>query len=223
MTEDQEENINDYGVPDPYDYKISGEQIELNPGPKRAIATGAILFYNGDQPMKRLVPIKKKRREESRRSLAQWWGIQTPADALQCLQDLHTTGHRAKLQPRLNSDPARWRPHFDESDFLRHRQVGSIAGWDYARIVNLAYWTRDVGLIDDDTAFHYFNVGAKLALREFNSWEELATSFLAGRVMWSPDDIEGHQILGGFAEYLLTAQNNVWVECPWHEYEEWWD
>lgn len=222
-TEEKGTNIILYGVPDPDAYDIVGPRITLNEGPKRALATGAILFYNGDQPMKRLVPLKPEHVPRHLQQLAEWWGIESPAEARQRLADLHETGHRATLQPSFAQNEGYWYRQFEQSDFLRGRPVASVAAWDYARIVNLAYWTRSVGLLDDDTAFYYFDAGARLALERFTSWEELAVSFLAGRFMWSPDDQDGNHRLGAIAKYLLGATHNVWQECPWQPYQNWWN
>nr|AGU10143.1 Protein of unknown function DUF1266 [uncultured organism] len=222
-TQEKGTNIILYGVPNPEDYDIVGPRITLNEGPKRALATGAILFYNGGQPMKRLVPLKPEQKSKHLAQLAEWWGIESAPDARRCLADLYDYGHRAVLQPRFAQNEAYWREKFDMSDFLRGRPVTSVAGWDYARIVNLAYWTRNVGLLDDDSAFYYFDAGARLALERFSSWEELAVSFLAGRFMWNPEDLDGHQHLGAIANYLLNSPHNVWQECPWQQYETWWD
>ena len=61
-------------------------------------------------------------------------------------------------------------------------------------------------------------IRALLAYERFGSWEELAVSFLAGRVMWSPDDAAGHKWLGNVAAYLLEAEHNVWKQCSWADY-----
>lgn len=220
--QERRQNVIWFGVPDPSEYDVTGERIKLNPLPMRAVATGAILFFNGDQPIKQLCRLKPEFHFKHRQQLAQWWGIETAADARQQLTNLVEAGHRTRYQPQLVQNETHWRQQFDKSDFLRGRPVASIAAWDYCRIVNLAYWTRDVGLIDDDTAYHYFNTGALLAYERFASWEELAVSFLAGRMMWNPDDEQGHEWLGKVAAYLLETDYNVWLECPWQEYKSWW-
>ena len=207
-----------YGVSEPNDYNTWAKPRTLTPGQRRAIATGAILFYNGDDPMKQLLPMKAKSIPAHRDMLRNWWEIETPADAVARLDSLHQVGHRSYRQPELVQNEPEWRQLFDRSDFLRGRVVQSVAGWDFARITNLAYWTYQIGLIDFDTACHYFDVSTRLTLGRFNSWDELATSFLAGRMMWNPDIMESHQIMGGIAKYLLQSPHNVWQECPWEDY-----
>lgn len=219
--QERRQNVVWFGVPNPTDYEVTGERIQLNPLPLRAVATGAILFFNGNQPIKQLCRLKPECHMQHRLELAEWWDIRTPADARQRLTRLVEVGHRATIQPQLVQNEAYWRPLFDRNDFLRGRPVTSVAAWDYCRIVNLAYWTRDVGLIDDDTAFGYFDAGAQLAYERFTSWEELAVSFLAGRMMWRPDDNEGHEWLSKVAAYLLETDYNVWRECPWDNYQSW--
>ena len=222
MTDEQWTRILNYGVPEPDDYLIAGPQIQLTGGPKRAVATGAILFFNGQQPTKRLVPIKPEAAVEHLQQLEEWWDIRTAADAKQRMDDLHESGHRERFQPDLAQNGAYWREQFDRHEFLRGRPVESVAAWDYCRIVNVAYWSRDVGLLDDATAFHYFDLGTRLALGRFGSWEEMAVSFLAGRVMWNPADDEGHEHMGNIVDYLLEDEDNVWGECAWADYPQWW-
>jgi hypothetical protein len=221
MTDKQWNNLQSFGVSDPDDYLVDGPQIMLTGGPLRAVATGAILFFNGQQPIKRLVPLKPETVPEHLEQLEEWWGIQSGNDARQVLSDLHHTGHRARFQPQLARNPGYWREQFDRHEFLRSRPVESVTAWDFCRIVNVAYWTRAAGLLDDATAFSYFDIGTKLALERFRSWEDMAVSFLAGRVMWNADD-EGHEHMGNIVEYLLEDEENVWGECAWADYPQWW-
>lgn len=214
-------NIIQFGVRDPSEYDVTGERLLLDPLPLRAVATGAILFFSNNEPIKQLCRMLPELQSKHRQQLAEWWGIETSADARARLDALVRTGHRATLQPQLVQNEAQWRAQFDGYTFLRGRPVTSVAAWDYCRIVNLAYWCRGVGLLTDMPTYEYIHLGAQLAAERFQSWEELAVSFLAGRIMWSPDQ-SNHERLGSIADYLLTAEHNVWMECPWQGYRRWW-
>ena len=116
------------GVSEPNDYNTWAKPRILTPGQHRAIATGTVLFHDGDDPMKQLLPMKAKSIPAHRDMLRDWWEIETPADAVARLDSLHHVGHRSYRQPEQVQNEHEWRQLFDRSDFLRGRPVQSVTG-----------------------------------------------------------------------------------------------
>ena len=211
-----------YGVPDLDAFiENSGRETVLSPPARRVVATGAFLLYSWFYPSKRLVPARPAEIAKLRRMLASAWSLTSTQEAHQRLTDLYEEGHRAELQPRLAQNEAEWRAEFDKYPFLRDHAVTSVAAWDYGRIAAVAYMCLVAGYFDRDTAFQYMDKATRAAVERFNSWEEFAVSYLAGRCMWNPDDPEGLLGFIEMAEQHLTSRLRSWGTSPWENYTPW--
>ena len=199
----------------------SGREIVFSAPACRAAATGAFLVYSWELPLKRLVPLRPARLTRLREALRGGWDITTGQEACQRMDDLYEVGHRAELQPRLVQNEAYWRAEFDKYPFLRDHPVTSVAAWDYGRIATVAYWGLAAGLLDMNTAFRYMDKATQAALERFNSWEEFAVSYLAGRCMWDPEDPEVLEAMIKHAELFLKFSVSAWGSSPWAEYTPW--
>ena len=211
-----------YGVPDLNFCRLgTGQELVLSPPAARAVATGMFLLYSWYFPLKRLVPLTAEAIAKLRQSMAEGWDLTSPQEALQRMDDLYEVGHRARLQPQLVQNEAYWRGEFDRHALLRDHPVTSVAAWDYGRIAALAYWSLMAGYLDSSTAFQYMDKATRASLERFNSWQEFAVSYLAGRLMWNPEDPEGMRNFIGMAQRHLTSQVRCWASSPWATYTPW--
>lgn len=211
-----------YGVPAlEGNVENSSEEVILTPQACRLVATGALLLYSWHYPLKRLLPLKEEETKKLRRMLENAWGITSARAACQEMDALYDVGHRATLQPQWAQNEAEWRAKFNEHPFLRARPVTSVAAWDYGRIASVAYWSLVAGFIEENTAFRYMDKATRASIERFNSWEEFAVSYLAGRCMWNPDDSEGLEELIERVEWRLKFEVSAWCSSPWADYTPW--
>lgn len=212
--EKQKANRLAYGVPEPSDFNLQRPTQELSASQVRALATGGILFYMGDQPMKGLFCLTRIGLARNRTSLTQWWGISNTEEALDTLTWLQQEGHRQAFQAKLRKEPARWQQVFAANQFITYSADLQVGAWDYGRLVNVARWCYDCQYLSWDQAWPFIAQGNELALREYASWQSFANGFLAGRVMWQPDS-PTNEYVGETAQTLLTAPDSVWQQYPW--------
>jgi hypothetical protein len=212
--EKQNENLRQYGSRDLayFDLKLPARQPDAQQ--VRALATGGILFYTGDTPIKLLPQLKAKALVRQQEALAQWWGVSNTQDALDTLGRLRNEGHREKFERELKKKAAYWQAEFAKKPFLRTRAVTSVGAWDYGRLVNVARWSYDCGYLSWEQAWEFIEAGSQLAQQEYTSWEGFATGFLAGRLMWSPES-ETHGDITDAARALLKAPDGLWSTIPW--------
>lgn len=211
------QNVRRYGVRDPMQYDLDGPTRTLSPLEVRGLALGGILAYWNNDTFYQLPPLCPECRAPNAESLAQSWGITTPAEAHQCLQRLGSPGHRQELRQRLKQEPDYWYGLFRQNPFLARRAVSGIAAWDYARLANLARWCYDVGYLNWEEAWPYIDQGNHLAQREYDSWESFATGFVAGRLMWNPG-LDSHAEIADVARFLVESKLSPWRTLPWAPY-----
>jgi hypothetical protein len=210
-------NIRRYGSRSVDCYDLARPRRPLNATEVRGLATGGILAFYNDDPIRVLPPLTPEGLAGGKESLAQWWGITNTEQAIERLERLQHTGHRQELRPQLKSQPKRWNAVFEANPFLEKRFVTSIAAWDYARMVNVARWSYDYGYLSWEQAWHYINAATRLALLEFDSWDSFATSFVAGRLMWNPD-LESHAEIAKLTTFLVESPASPWRSIPWQPY-----
>lgn len=216
------DNLVKYGVEDlARCQRNTGRELVLSPPAARAVATGMFMLYAWDLPTKRLVPLNAEGLAELRHIVNRDWDLASEQQARQRLNDLCQAGHRATLQPQLVQNEARWRVEFDKYPLLRDNPVTSVAAWDYGRIATLAYWCLVLGYLDTTTVFRYMDWATQASLERFNSWQEFAVSYLAGRCMWNPNDTGRQEAYTSFGERHLTSQVRCWASSPWAEYTPW--
>lgn len=212
---DFEANMQRYGVPNPDLLNLAVQATNLSEPRMRELATGALLLLNWGLPLKQLVPVLPEKKDIIWTMLKRDWGVETTAELHDTIQTLLDSGHRATLQPKLVQNEAYWQAKFNEHDCIRIRPVRSVAGWDAGRIVCLAYWGLLIDMHDRDTAFGYMAEATALAQQHLSSWEEMASSYLAGYVMWNPTGKERMQEYAWCARALLEHEQSVWRQVPW--------
>lgn len=217
LTPQRLQSLQHYGVEEVSGFDVARPLRELTPLEARGSALGAILFLTGDYPFKVVLPMKPARLKRERESVAEWWGIENTDEALEQLTRLLQQGHRPELSQRLKRQPLDWYARFEANPFIGQRPVGSLAAWDYARIVNVARWSFDFGYLTWEQAWHYIDQANRLARRDFDSWEAFATSFIAGRIMWNPGS-ESHDEIAAIATSLLNNPHSAWRTLAWESY-----
>lgn len=212
--EKQQANRLEYGVPDPSDFNLQQPTQLLDAAQVRALATGGILFYSGDQPIKGLFRLTRIGLARSRASLTEWWGISSPEEALDTLTWLQQEGHRQAFNSKLRKEPAYWQQEFAGKKAITYSADLHVGAWDYARLVNVARWSYDCQYLSWEQAWPFIAKGNKLAGREYDSWEAFANGFMAGRVMWQPNS-PTYDDIAEVVQTLLTAPDSVWRQYPW--------
>ncbi|MBX0288894.1 DUF1266 domain-containing protein [Hymenobacter sp. HSC-4F20] len=213
----ENDNLRQYGARDLADFDLTQPVRQPSKTEIRGLATGAILFFYGDNPIKILPQLKPDRLEERKETIAQWWGIYDTQDALEILQWLREEGHRQKFQGQLKQNPLHWRTQFANNPFLKKREVGKVGAWDYARSVTVARWCYDYGYLTWEQAWPFIDAATRHALREYDSWESFTTGFVAGRMMWDLPN-EQHGDIADIARYLLESRVSLWRDIPWQVY-----
>ncbi|MCB2409097.1 DUF1266 domain-containing protein [Hymenobacter lucidus] len=213
----ENDNLRQYGARDLAGFDLTQPVRQPTPTEIRGLATGAILFFYGDNPIKILPQLKPAELVERKAATAQWWGIEDAEEALNVLQSLQEEGHRHDFQPLLKSESLYWYNLFEANPFLKSRTVTNVGAWDYARMVNVARWCYDYGYLSWEQAWKYIDAGTRLALRDYDSWDSFATGFVAGRIMWDATN-ESHEDIAEIARYLLESKFSLWRDIPWQPY-----
>ena len=164
--EKRQANQRNYGVPEPSDFNLQRPTQALDASQIRALATGGILFYMGDQPMKGLFRLTRIGRARNRAALTEWWDISGPAEALDVLTWLREEGHRRAYNAKLRKNPAFWQKQFADNKAVTYYADLNIGAWDYARLANVARWSYDCQY---EQAWPFIELGNELALREYDS------------------------------------------------------
>lgn len=210
-------NIQQYGARDLVDFDLTQQAHQPNATEIRGLATGGILFFWGDNPIKVLPAIKPEVLVERKAATAEWWGINDTEEALDILHWLRQEGHRKEFREKLKTDFSHWQQLFANNPFLKTRSVSSVAAWDYARSVNVARWCYDYGYLSWAQAWEFIDAATRLAVRDYDSWESFATGFVAGRIMWNPES-DGHDDIAEISRYLLESKYSPWRDIPWLPY-----
>ncbi|UOQ65013.1 DUF1266 domain-containing protein [Hymenobacter volaticus] len=213
----ENENIRKYGASDLDEFDLDKPARQPTATEIRGLATGAILFFVGGNPIKLLPRIKPEPLVERKAATAEWWGISNAEEALDTLEWLREEGHRSKYQSQLKSQPMHWQSLFAANPFLKTRAVTNVAAWDYARQVNVARWCYDYDYLTWEEAWQYIDDATQAALHTYDSWDSFAAGFVAGRIMWAPDN-DLHDHIAETARYLIEARYSPWRDIPWLTY-----
>ncbi|MDR0811333.1 MAG: DUF1266 domain-containing protein [Paludibacter sp.] len=88
-----------------------------------------------------------------------------------------------------------------------------VVGWDAGRLIFIARLCCDAKYITEEEAWEYIDVAYSQAQNTFNSWEELAKSYVIGRFFWQGKDADdGIQTI---AENLLSSAKSPWTQVAW--------
>jgi len=210
-------NLRIYGARDLGFYDLRAPTRVLTPVEIRGMAGGLPLFFWSDVPISLLAQLKPAELAQRKASMAEWWGVTDTEQALDTLNWLRHEGHRQKFQAQLKQQSLHWHRQFESHALPAVHTVENIAAWDYVRSVCVARWCHDYGYISWEQAWPFIDAATRLALRDFDSWESFAASFLAGRLMWSPES-ESHGDLAKIVAYLVKSPDSPWRYVAWHDY-----
>lgn len=210
-------NLRLYGARDLSSYDLTAPTQVMTPLEIRGLAGGLPLFFWSDVPLALLAKLVPTELAERKASMVQWWGIANREQALDILNWLKQEGHRQKYQQLLKQNSLHWHRVFEDHPLPAVGAVQNIAAWDYVRSVCVARWCHDYGYLSWEQVWPFIDTATRQALRDFDSWESYMASFLAGRLMWSPES-ETHADLAGIAAYLLKSPHSPWRYIAWADY-----
>jgi hypothetical protein len=88
-----------------------------------------------------------------------------------------------------------------------------VAGWDTGRLIFIARLCYDARYISEQEAWDYIDAAYAQAQRAFNTWDDLARSYVIGRFLWTGKDADdGMQLI---AEDLLSKAKSPWKQVGW--------
>ncbi|MDR1415147.1 MAG: DUF1266 domain-containing protein [Odoribacteraceae bacterium] len=88
-----------------------------------------------------------------------------------------------------------------------------VTGWDAGRLIFIARLCHDAKYISAEEAWAYIDVAYAQAQTAFNSWEEIANSYIIGRFLWNGKNADDG--MDRLAKGLLTKPDSPWVQVPW--------
>jgi hypothetical protein len=159
--------------------------------------------------------------EICRCGLEQDWGIETREDFIEMAESLKTGRHwmiYRRLaegenipdfeQEKTNLEQAL--PVFRQDGLTQ--DVPNMLVWDLGRLINIARFAFDAGLIDRPTALSYIRDAALQVKRHYGSWKELSVGYQFGRAVWG--GLGEYEELKEGMEQLLTEPDSPWVRLP---------
>ncbi|MFB4319360.1 DUF1266 domain-containing protein [Actinomadura sp. 21ATH] len=96
-------------------------------------------------------------------------------------------------------------------------RVGTVAGYDFGRAVNMARWGLNAGFCDAETAAECVLRAGDLARRAYGSWAEFSAGYTLGRLLrfdggefgtWYDRSVAAHRVLTG-------APDSPWRTLAW--------
>jgi hypothetical protein len=105
---------------------------------------------------------------------------------------------------------------FKKTKLIREEEEiekSGVVGWDVGRLVFIARLCYDAKYITEQEAWEYIDAAYEQAQSAFQSWEELAKSYVIGRFVWKGKDADdGVQAI---AENLVNKPNSPWKQVAW--------
>jgi hypothetical protein len=171
--------------------------------------------------------------QSARKLLRDWWSISNRDDLLGALSWIEQGGHRQLFSElglrtaKASSEQIRQalthlNPEQANSVRVAHRyydQFGtqSIAGWDFARYINLCRWGVTAGYLSEDEAWPRVMYAASTLQQTFGSWRDFGENYLVGREFWSlrQTTIDG-RAMRSVCQRLLSDRESPWSRIPWN-------
>jgi type II secretory pathway pseudopilin PulG len=88
-----------------------------------------------------------------------------------------------------------------------------VEGWDAGRLIFIARLCCDAKYITEDEAWEYIDAAYALAQSKFNSWAEIAKSYIIGRFLWNGSD--ANDGMAALAEDLINKPGSPWQQVAW--------
>ena len=201
-----------------------------------ALATSAVLTERNRQRHDVLGGDERteKNIRERKRTLSEWWDINSRVDLFAVLKWLEEGGHRQhfeelgafveslspeqyrqlKLKTSLNPEAARQLVVVEK----HYRKLGkkSLMGWDYGRYVWLCRSGYVAGYLTEEEAWERIIYAARTLQGSFDSWKDLGENYLIGREFWSLNQTKESERLFRDAYFrLLNDPASVWNRHAW--------
>jgi hypothetical protein len=88
-----------------------------------------------------------------------------------------------------------------------------VVGWDVGRLIFIARLCYDAKYISEQEAWEYIDAAYAQAQKTFNSWDELAKSYVIGRFIWKGKDADDG--MDAIANDLLSKPKSPWTQVAW--------
>lgn len=88
-----------------------------------------------------------------------------------------------------------------------------VEGWDAGRLIFIARLCCEAKYITEAEAWNYIDAAYAQAQRKFNSWEEIAKSYIIGRFLWS--GLSADDGMDSLAEDLIKGSKSPWKQVAW--------
>lgn len=89
-----------------------------------------------------------------------------------------------------------------------------VVGWDAGRICFLARSCCEMGYITEAEAWRYIDAAYELARSGYESWKDLAMSYIIGRSLWGGKSAY-NSTMKNTADELLTNEKSPWKRYVW--------
>jgi len=90
-----------------------------------------------------------------------------------------------------------------------------VKGWDVGRLIFIARLCFDAKYISEYEAWEYIDVAYAQAQKEFDSWEDLARSYVIGRFIWKGSEADDGMI--EIADDLVHKAKSPWTQVAWKQ------
>lgn len=168
----------------------------------------------------------------ARHILDYWWSIRSRDDLFNVLSWLESGGERQefsvlgarattlsdadlkKVLSRMGSEGAN--AVMLARKYYPRYQNQSVAGFDYARYINLCRWGVTAGYMTPDEAWPRIMTAARALQQNFGSWTDMGKNYLVGREFWSLKQtrIDGARMRATY-EWLISTPSSPWRRIPW--------
>lgn len=182
----------------------------------------------------------KRETENWRKAIERSWGMTDTASARNTLDWLQQAGHRKSANFKSNLEnyvaqvTSKELTNPETKEFIEtvksiylSKEIGyikeaqiytchNIAAWDYLRGLNLARIAYNLGYLKEEEAWFYIEAFGMKVKQDFNSWEEVAVSFLLGRYIWS-EDPDQQEFANHFTSLFsggIEESESIWQQQP---------
>jgi tetratricopeptide (TPR) repeat protein len=157
-------------------------------------------------------------------NLSKQWGLHTREDVRAQLEKMLDVGESQPTFLRLTRamDGVEQSPTLPLQGwtYLReHREefTHGLLAYDMGRLVMIAGWAWNGGLLSEEEAWHYIFDAARRLQAAYSSWKEYARQYVLGReLVFGPNAVTGKNV-----ERLLTEAESPWAQLPWSTPLEW--
>jgi hypothetical protein len=180
-------------------------------------------------------PINPRNIEKWKKSLKNWWGVESRDDLLESLDWAMEKGHRVSFEKwgkylkELNDEQYQQllQEYANDNERLQEIRIvkkyydklgsKSLMGWDMSRYICLCRWGYFVGYLSEQEAWEKIMPVARMLQKTFDSWDDLGQNYLIGRQYWSYKyTLEEGDIFDDAYQRLVDMKSSPWNLYPWN-------